>query len=197
MLRRALHVRAGLVAVLALVCAVSLGCSVNVKKGEDGEDKNVDIKTPIGGIHVDQGASASDTGIAVYPGARPKKKSSDDDHDENNANVNLSAFGFGLRVVAIDYESDDPPAKLIAFYKDQLKKFGDVLECHTSSDTNVTYNRKDEGKSKKLTCDQDSGSNVELKVGTEDNQHIVSIKPAGKGSTFALVYVRTHGRDTI
>jgi hypothetical protein len=37
---------------------------------------------------------------------------------------------------------------------------------------------------------------VELKVGTEDNQHIVAVKPDGKGSRFALVYVRTHaGKD--
>jgi len=36
---------------------------------------------------------------------------------------------------------------------------------------------------------------VELKVGTEDNQHIVAVEPQGKGSSFALVYVQTHGKE--
>ena len=35
-------------------------------------------------------------------------------------------------MVALEYESDDAPAKLVAYYKDQLKKYGKVLECHTS-----------------------------------------------------------------
>ncbi len=55
--------------------------------------------------------------------------------------------------------------------------------------------------SKELKCEGDnSGKVVELKVGTKQNQHIVSIQPAdnGKGSDFALVYVQTRGRkDTI
>jgi len=185
--------RTHLLIILAVAFAASLtlaACSVNT---ENGDHKNVDIKTPIGGIHVDQDAHANDTGLMVYPGARPKKK--DEDGEESNANVNLSAFGYGLRVVALEFQSDDPPTKLIAYYKEQLKKYGAVLECHTSKD--ITYNRKSSEKSKELTCDQDSGNNVELKVGTEDNQHIVSVKPDGKGSTFALVYVQTHGRDTI
>ena len=39
------------------------------------------------------------------------------------------------------------------------------------------------------------GHNVELKVGTRENQHIVAIGPSGGGSNFSLVYVRTHGKD--
>ena len=49
-----------------------------------------------------------------------------------SANVNLSAFGFGLKVVALEYESDDPPGKIIAYYQDQLKRYGNVLQCHGS-----------------------------------------------------------------
>ena len=39
-------------------------CSVNVKKEKNGEDKQVDINTPVGGIHVSKGADAQDVGIA-------------------------------------------------------------------------------------------------------------------------------------
>jgi len=45
-----------------------------------------------------------------------------------------------------------------------------------------------------------NGKVVELKVGTKQNQHIVSIRPAdsGKGSDFGLVYVQVRGgKDTI
>jgi hypothetical protein len=47
-----------------------------------------------------------------------------------------------------------------------------------------------------LTCEgSGSGVNVELKVGTKENQHIVAVEPQGDGSSFSLVYVRTHGKD--
>jgi uncharacterized lipoprotein len=43
---------AGLVIVTLLA-----GCSVNVKKQKGGQDKDVDIKTPLGAIHVSKGAN--------------------------------------------------------------------------------------------------------------------------------------------
>jgi hypothetical protein len=47
-----------------------------------------------------------------------------------------------------------------------------------------------------LKCEQNSGPVTELKVGTEDNQRVVAIEPrdAGKGSSFALVYVHSRGK---
>jgi hypothetical protein len=170
-------------------------CSVNVKKEANGEDKQVDIKTLVGGIHVSKQADASDVGLAIYPGARLKLK--DSDGDDKSANVNISGFGFGVKVVALEYQTDDAPAKLIAFYKDQLKKYGSVLECHSSKHVGVDaeFSGKSGGESHELTCDSTGGNHVELKVGTRENQHIVAVEPEGKGSSFSLVYVRTHGKD--
>jgi hypothetical protein len=178
-----------------LACLLLFACSVNVKKQADGQEKQVDINTPVGGIHVGKQVDASDVGIAVYPGARPKDTSNESD---KNANVNISSFGFGLKVVAMKYESDDSPAKIVAFYKDQLKKYGNVLECHSSSHVNVNsdLNSKSDGESSELTCGTNVGNNIELKVGTKDNQHVVAVEPGEKGSTFALVYVRVHGKQT-
>lgn len=180
--------------VLAFAVGATLlfaSCSVNVKKEQNGDDKRVDIQTPVGGIHVSKGADAQDVGIAVYPGARLKEKDSGDD---KSANVNISGFGFGLKVVALEYESNDPPDKVIAYYKDQLKRYGDVLVCHTHHlDVNTDIKDRDKA-SHDLTC-EGSGSNIELKVGTKENQHIVAVEPEGSGSTFSLVYVRTHGKD--
>jgi uncharacterized protein YfaP (DUF2135 family) len=154
----------------AIVVALLLpACSINVKKEQNGEDKQVDIDTPVGGIHVSKGANVADVGLAVYPGARLKQDDSD--------------------------QSDDSPAKLIAYYKEQLKKYGKVLECHTSHlDVNPDIKGLDRG-SHELTCEGSNGSNVELKVGTKENQHIVAVEPDGRGSSFSLVYVRTHGKD--
>ena len=165
-------------------------CSVNVKKDSTGEDKYVDINTPFGGIHVNNDADVRDTGLPVYPGAKQKPKG--DSADEKSANVDISTSGFGVKVVAVQYESDDAPTKLLAYYKDSLKKYGKVLECHTSSGD---YNYHG-GDSEELKCEGDnSGKKVELKAGTRSNQHIVSIEPQGKGSQFALVYVRTRGKE--
>ena len=59
----------------------------------------------------------------------------------------------------------------------------------------------DSSESKPLKCEGDNkGKVIELKVGTRQNQHIVSIQPAdsGKGSDFGLVYVQMRGgKDTI
>ena len=168
-------------------------CSINVKKEKNGEDKQVDISTPVGGIHVSKGANVADVGVAVYPGARLKQD--DSNGNDKSANVNISSFGFGLKVVALEYQSDDPPAKLVAYYKDELKKYGKVLECHTSHfEVNPDMKHSDHG-SHELTCDGSSGNNIELKVGTKENQHIVAVEPDGKGSNFSLVYVRTHGKQ--
>jgi hypothetical protein len=192
-------------------------CSVNVNKGESGEDKKVDIETPVGGIHVSQGADVRDVGLSVYPGARPKPK--DDSDEEKSANVNIFSGSFGLKVVAIEFLSDDSPDKVLAYYTNELKKkYGKVLQC-AGSDTSADlhFGKSDDDKdsdSSELTCGDGKGSHaqikidgkgkdsdvhggIELKAGTKSNQRIVSVKPGTKGTDFALVYIRTRGKDTI
>ena len=88
-----------------------------------------------------------------------------------------------------------PLASSLPYYKDQLQEYGHVLECHTRHlDVNTDMKNSDHG-SHELTCEGTSGNNIELKVGTKENQHIVAVEPEGKGSSFSLVYVRTHGKD--
>jgi hypothetical protein len=172
-------------------------CSVNVKKEANGQDKQVDVKTLFGGVHVSKQADVADVGVAVYPGARLKEE--DSDHSDKSANVNISGFGYGIKVVALEYESDDAPAKVLSFYKDQLKKYGGVLECHTTG-LNLDMKMGSHGSgndSNELTCEGNHGNNIELKVGRKDDQHIVAVKPQGKGSSFSLVYVRLHGKDAV
>ncbi len=183
-----------------LLIALS-GCRIHVDKSEDGKDKNVDIQTPLGGIHVNKDVNVRDTGLPVYPGAREKKKDSDDHGGQ--ANVNISSGFFGLKVVVAEFLSDDPPEKVTAYYRGELKKYGGILECHTKNrqhddpDIELHTGKDSDKKDNKLTCDHDSGPTIELKVGTKDNQHIVSVSPqdGGKGSDFALVFVQTRGES--
>ena len=181
--------------VVATTAMLLLACNVNVKKAEGGEEKKVDIQTPVGSLHVSKDADVKDVGLAVYPGARPKEKS--DNGEEKNANVNISAGGFGLRVLAVEFESDDAPDKVLSFYSNELKKFGKVLQCQGTGDANASMDMSDSDSDQQLSCGDSKGSATELKVGSKRNQHIVSVKPQGKGSVFALVYLRTRGKDTI
>ena len=178
----------------SLAALLILGaCSINVKKEKNGQDKQVDINSPFGGIHVNKDVNPEEVGIVVYPGAHLKDKTGN--NDDTSANVNISGFGYGLRVVALKYESKDSPDKVVSYYKDQLKKYGNVLVCHTNHmDINADIKDHEHG-SHDLTCEGSSGVNVELKVGTKENQHIVAVEPEGSGSSFSLVYVRTHSKD--
>lgn len=190
-------------ATLAALC-VFPACSINANdKAEDGE-KHVDIKSPMGDLHVSEQADIRDAGLTIYPGAKPAPKDNSD--DEKSANVNLSIPGFSLKVVAAQFVSDDDPAKIIAYYNKELPKYGKPIQCRgawsdrtTNYDGHVNYDSKNE-LSKPISCgSENTGDAVELKVGTEGNQHIVAVKQTANGSRFALVYVRIHtgSEDTI
>ncbi len=182
---------------LALVLSIFLfGCSIHEQKTAENK-KKVDINTPFGGIHVNTDAKGPDTGLTVYPGAQPKESPDDHDGDHQNANVNVQVGDFGVRVIATSYVSNDAPEKVISFYRDDLKKYGSVLECPKGlKETHGTEGPRE------MACN-DSGTaekgKMELAVGVPDRQRIVSVKPHGSGSEFALVYIQMRGGkgDTI
>jgi hypothetical protein len=177
----------------AALCVLP-ACSIDANdrhSSKDG-DAHVDIKSPLGDLHVSEEADIRDSGLTLYPGAKPAPK--DDSDDKKSANVNLSLPGFSLKVVAAEFNSDDAPEKIIAFYDKELQKYGKPIQCHGGwSGGHVESSPgKDEG-SKPVTCGKNNnGDSIELKVGTEGNQHVVAVKPNNHGSHFALVYVRMH-----
>lgn len=186
--------RAKFIIALAFISLLTLnGCTVNVKDKKQGDQSNkLDVETPVGGFHVNEQADVRDTGLTVYPGAKQKAKTDD---DSKSANVNISSSFFGLKVVAIEYESDDSPSKVINFYRDELKKFGNVVQCRTDKQGNdISVSLGDKG-SKEVSCAGNSGNIIELKVGTEDNQRLVSVGPSGTGSDFSLVYIHARGKE--
>ena len=181
-----------LCALAGLLCALVLsGCSVHTSERKDanGKSEDVDIRTPFGSISVKESSTdAKDTGLQLYPGAHPKSGSGDDKH---SANVNISSPVVGVKVVAREYRSDDPPEKVLAYYRKEMHKFGDVIQCSRGwGHSGYQYHRND--KDEPVSCSDGEGDSSEqtLKAGTERNQHDVAVKPWGKGSEFSLVYVR-------
>jgi hypothetical protein len=182
---------------LLAVLSILPACSINANDGSKDGEKRVDIKSPVGDLHVSEQADIRDAGLTLYPGAKPAPK--DDSDDKKSANVNLSIPGFSLKVVAAEFVSDDAPDKVTAYYDKELQKYGKPITCQGEWSGGGHVNTSTEGKdiSKPVSCGSGGNANsVEIKVGTEGNQHIVAVKPNSGGTRFALVYVRMHtGKD--
>jgi hypothetical protein len=178
---------------LALAAGMT-GCMIHTEKGANGEDKNVQVDTPFGGIHVntDQ-TTASDLGLPVYPGAQTVR----DDDKHKSADVRLGFGEWELRVRAVSYATPDTKEKVTAFYKKALGRYGDVIACQGNAPVG-TPTKTSEG----LTCDEDKNPKVqidqgdygtgkgglELKAGSKRHQHIVGFENPKDGKTrFALV----------
>jgi hypothetical protein len=182
-----------LVASLALAAGMT-GCRVHVDKGSNGEDKNVQVDTPFGGVHVNTDQlTASDLGLPLYPGAEAIK--GDDKH--KSADVHLGFGEWQLRVRAISYATSDSKEQVTAFYKKALGRYGEVLTCQGNAPIGTPTTTSEgltceENKSGKVQIDQGDYSvgkgNLELKAGSKRHQHIVGFESPKDGKTrFALV----------
>lgn len=196
---RDLRLRHALTGLLAL--ALLTGCSVRTheEKSPEGNKvkEDVDIHTPFGSLSVHTGsADAKETGLAAYPGARIKKDTHIHSDRDSSANVNISSSLFGVKVVVLKFESDDPPEKVMEFYRKDMARYGKVLDC--TGKISMNFHRHDSDAP--VSCDVHGGSGdlykQELKVGTENNQRVMAVKPSGNGSEFALVYVRARTEDS-
>lgn len=166
-------------------------CSIHEQKQEGG-NKKVDIKTPFAEIHVGTDTDAKDTGLSAYPGAKPKQ---DGDRDKHRASVQIGGEDFGIKVVATSFTSDDSPEKVIDFYRKDLKKYGNVLECPKGIKEN---HGKDESEIRCSDTGREEAGKLDLAVGVPQKQRIVSVKPDGNGTEFSLVYIQINGkRETL
>jgi hypothetical protein len=187
-------------AVFAILIAFAL--SVQAQETDKSGQDHFDVRSSVGDLHLGNDADARTVGLPLYPGARRRPD------EKNSSNANLAVFteAFGAKLVIARYDSDDSPGKIVAYYREKLKKYGKVIECrshehdgdiHVHTDKDSSAEKNSEGSSD-VKCDGDNAGNViELKTGTEDNQHVVGIEAAekGTGSTFALVYVHTRGKQ--
>lgn len=165
-------------AVLVLGCLGLAACSIDVDRDEQHHKANVDVRTPGANVSVKGGVDSPDTGLAVYPGATPSRADND---DKEAADVDVKVPFVNVHVIAAKYRSVDAPGKIIEFYKNEMKKFGDVTAC----DGHVDF------RNGQMTCRHRLGHSGEtqLGVGTERRHHIVAVKAREDGSELSLVSV--------
>jgi hypothetical protein len=159
-----------------------------VRKNADGDKADVEIRTPMGDVSVHTGVDATGTGLPVYPGARILR-----DHGDHSgtADVNVGNSLFGVKVVAASFASDDPPDRIVDFYRNQMKTFGEVVECRGNIDF------KGGLRSRRSVCRERwwRSRRIQLATGTEERHRLISVEPRGNGSEFATVFVETRGRS--
>uniref|UniRef100_E6QKW7 YDG domain-containing protein n=1 Tax=mine drainage metagenome TaxID=410659 RepID=E6QKW7_9ZZZZ len=185
-------------AVAAGVLMTLAGCRVRTSKVAGSEEKHVQVDTPFGGIHVNTDeTTAADIGLPIYPGASVAT----DDADHKSADVRMGFGQWQLRVKVARYATPDPEAKVEGFYRNALKRYGNVIECvdhkpvGTLTQTSEGLTCEDSGKSGSgnaggLKVDTDADSRMELKAGSRHHQHIVGLdtpKNSQLGTHFALV----------
>ncbi|WP_263355986.1 hypothetical protein [Acidicapsa ligni] len=169
------------------------GCRVHVDKDSNGKEKNVQVDTPFGGVHVNTDkTSAADLGLPVYPGATMVNE-----EDHKSADVHLGFGEWQLRVKVVSYATTDSQEKVAAFYKKALSRYGDVITCRdnapvgTPAVTHEGLSCADDNSSAKVKIDEfktDYKDNLELKAGSKRHQHIVGFESSkGDQIRFALV----------
>lgn len=177
-----------------MLATMITGCRVHVDKDSNGKEKNVQVDTPFGGVHVNTDQiTAADLGLPVYPGAEIVK---DKEHDKS-ADVNMGFGEWTLRVRAVNYSTTDPQDKVVDFYKKALGRYGNVITCQGNAPVG-TPTATTEG----LTCADDGGHGhvqindkdinvkhgLQLKAGSKRHQHILGFEDKDEGRTrFALV----------
>src|SRR5215471_8351727 len=185
-------------AVILSVVTMS-GCRVDTNR--QGDNQNVKVATPFGGVQVKTNGAMNVEGIGlpVYPGAELVKKK---DKDNGLADVNLSFGKFQLRVKAANYRTPDDPERVSAYYKDALKRYGTVIECNhdqpvgtpTQTDEGLTCS---DGDKKHNSVTANTSGKTELKAGSKQHQHIVAIDPDGGGTKFGLVALDLPGNLSV
>jgi len=177
-----------------LLTAVSLMTGCRIGKNDLGNYSNVKVATPFGGLLVKTNDTTAVPGLGLpdYPGAELQLAQSDSGATE----VNLSLGSLHLRINTASYKSADSPDKLIAFYRQALSRYGEVIECQDGLPVG-TSSRTPEG----LTCDKeksadfysDNPNQILLKAGFKQHQHLVAINPDSAGTKLQIVAVDLPG----
>lgn len=179
---------------VSLACAATIaGCRINVDKNANGEEKNVQVDTPFGGVHVNTNqTSAADLGFPAYPGAQQVK-----DGDHKSADVRLGFGDWQLRVRVASYATSDTSDQVAGFYRKELGRYGTVITCQGNTPVGTPTVTSEgltcaDSENTKIQMDQKTNgyapNGLVLKAGSKRHQHIVGFDHPEAGKTkFALV----------
>jgi hypothetical protein len=139
------------------------------------------------GFILSEDATAKDVGLPMYPGAQRLKDTSD---ESSALQMGLWGGSSGFKLVVLKLESDDSAEKIAAFYRKALARYGNVVDCSTSS---ARQKKSDSGHAGQVACENDhpAAGGFAFKAGSKRNQHVVAVEPDGKRTKISLVYVWT------
>lgn len=144
------------------------------------------------GIKINEDATPRDTGLNVYPGATVVPRGKHSDHD--TASVDFSWGGYGLKFVAVKLQSKDNRDAIAKFYRGDLLRFGNVLDCSDAAAVARDKLERESGDGLSISCKSiDAKRNAQVyRVGEKHDQRVVSIQPAkgGEGNTISLVHIQ-------
>jgi hypothetical protein len=182
-------------AILMAVAFSLTGC--RVERNGDDDSNHVKVATPFGGVNVKTNDSSvlDDLGLPIYPGAQFQQ---DINHNNGSADVDLHLGSYALRIKSAAFKSPDSPDKLIAFYRNALTRYGDVIECqHGQTVGSLTHTAQG------LSCDEDKHSHsendaqkIKLMAGSKLHQHVAIIGPDGTASKLQLVAMDLPGHSS-
>ncbi len=190
----------------SLATLLLAGCRITDNK--NGKNDNVDISTPFGSMHVNSNdkADSASLGLTAYPGAVPVK---DDKDDKNSADLNMSFGDFHMGLKVISYQTSDSPDKVLAFYRKDMARYGDVIECQndepvgtpTRTSQGLTCQDKgDKGNKHVHASVNDDDEDLDLRAGSELRQHIVGVRKKDGGTHISLVLLnlpsQLHSHDS-
>lgn len=170
------------------------GCRIHESKGDGGKD--VEISTPIGGLHIVKGhaATAEELGVAQYPGS----VLTGDRNSDKSADVDVHAGDFAMKLRTASFRTLDDEEKVQTFYRKALSQYGDVIACR-GQQTVGSPARTGMG----LTCSDDrkhvgspmnmSDRDIELKAGSKRRQHIVAVERKNGGTEIRVVALELSG----
>ena len=193
---------------VAAFAATGLLVGCHAESSKDGAAERLKLSSPFGGLQLkvktDEDAAGTGTGVPIYPGALLVRNGKGKDSNNGTADINLSFGSMRLRLEVLSYETKDSPDQVRSFYGKELGRFGTVIACANEHAVGLPV-RTPEG----LTCDKDSNEKsdndksseaanaIELKAGSPQHQHAVSIEKSDAGTKFALIRIDLPKRFTI
>ncbi len=168
-------------AVASVVVGLMLSAGALRAGAQDGQEFSLHIS----GTNEKSGDSATllkqYAGLKLMPGAKTKSKG----EESSRAGVNFALNDFSMKMYAERYETRASREQVLDFYRNEMKGFGEVKECHGEFDLN---HEKDAPPVMK--CKESSGA---LSLGVQKGTEMRTVKvESAKPTEFSIVFLDIH-----
>jgi hypothetical protein len=177
-------------AAAAAMAAIAAIAFVPSKAAAEGLDIRAHLK-------IDDDAKEASSPLSIYPGATRAKKRGNSS-ESVKIDFALGSFGFKLNVLTL--ATEDAPEKVAAYYRRELSRYGELLDCSLPRKDPERLRVERETKLRCKNARNDEGV-TQFRAGRKNQEYVVVIEPRriGKrddgdgarasGSDISLVYV--------